>query len=701
MHNSEDSAEALIYKKEEPPVEELCLAYDTTISQLSEYFDRCQEGINTRKNLWPGKSKDQRKHGADAFPWEAASDLETNITEQRMSELVALLVLALKRANIIAIPSNATEAADAKVTTSFLKWMMRSGYIPRLMPEMELGANYMLERGILITYIGWHSEARTFLQDLSLEQIAEVAPDIAQFIIDPELEDLAIARIRQSFPSATLKRAKKAIRELRKEKKTKLPVVKREINAPEVKTLSPSSEFYFPPYVVDPQDAPYCFWKTHYTAQQIKNRVVTEGWDEDTANYIIEHHRGVNMTQIENNRETYTYGEYPGTNYQAEELIEIIVAYQRLIDPDDNSEGIYCTIFNREFLKSNGESKEGIKPYLKFELLNGFEDYPVEVTRFNESTKRLYDTDSIPQRLKGVQNQIKVEIDSQIDANSQTTLPTLLHPPNGAPKSWGPGKKVPQRRKGDFEFAPTPGYNTGSTEMRELLEGHADRLCGLSDDQNSLPLRQFFVDKYLTHVSRVINQCYRAFQRFGPDQIYFQATGSPDPQMFSKGDPDDNFDITVTFDVQSQDDELQEKKNAQLLGLLQSDKNGRIDPDRLIEQIASSIDPILSNTILRSQGEAQDEVTKNVTDDLAKIDSGIEMPARANGAQIALQIIQNWEQQEDIFQKMASSEAYAQRVQKYKDQYIFQMQQAQNAHIGKTGTQPASVGQVQTQNINQ
>jgi hypothetical protein len=39
-------------------------------------------------------------------------------------------------------------------------------------------------------------------------------------------------------------------------------------------------------------------------------------------------------------------------------------------------------------------------------------------------------------------------------------------------------------------------------------------------------------------------------------------------------------------------------------------------------------------------------------------------------------------------------------LQKYIQQYQFQMQQAQNAQIGRIGTQPAQMGEMQTQGLN-
>ena len=65
-----------------------------------------------------------------------------------------------------------------------------------------------------------------------------------------------------------------------------------------------------------------------------------------------------------------------------------------------------------------------------------------------------------------------------------------------------------------------------------------------------------------------------------------------------------------------------------------------------------------------------------------------------------MQVIQQYVQQPDVSQRMQSDEAFQARLQKYVQQYQFQMQQAQNAQIGRIGTQPAQMGEVQTQGLN-
>jgi hypothetical protein len=693
--NSDSASEALTYLSDEPDIRTLNYAYDQTVTELEAYFDLCRTSYDDRRNFWPGKSRDHRKHGADAFPWEGASDIECHVIDERITRLVSLFMSALKRANIRAFPVESSDIARSKLVSGFLKWMVSSGYIPRFFREMELGANYLLERGILISYVGWHREDRSFKQEIDLGQIGQINPDIYRAIESGEQDDELVLLIQNTFGGVSENRAKKALKELRSNGVTDLPIVRRQVNAPEVKTLAPDGDFFFPPYVTDPQRAPYCFWRTYYTPQELQNKVTTDGWDEDFVEYVIDKYRGVNIDSIEREQEGRRSISLTDNAYEAEELIEIVYGYQRLIDEEDGSEGIYCTVFHKEF--TGNETTPG---YAKFELLNGYEDYPVVVTRLAEESKRLYDSQTMPSILRGIQNQVKVERDSRIDRNSLATLPPILHPVGQAPTDWGPGRMIPYRRKGDLDFAPTPAYNSGSLEMEQTLTQLADRLVGLDEGSQMSQIRQqFLVDKFLSHTAEVLRMAFKCFQRFGPDEVFFRVTGTPDPQTFTKGDPDENFDILINFDVQNTDPETVKNKLAQFVQLNQLNANNRLNVDSLLDIAAVEIDPVMADAVLQPVATAQQEMVKNVTDDLAKIYAGIEMPARPAGAQIAIQVIQQYGQQPDVAERLQTDQSFAARMQKYAGQYTFQIQQAQNAQIGRVGTAPAQMGEVSTQNL--
>jgi len=692
MADTEEISKSLTYISKEPNVDHLRHAYEQTVNELEPYFDLCRDSYDNRRNYWNGKSRDLRKHGADAFPWEGASDIESHVIDERIQRIVAMMMSSLNRANVSAFPVEVSDLPRAKIVSGFLKWMISSGYITRFTEEMELGCNYLLERGILVTHVGWQREDRKFLQELDLAQIALVEPEVAKAIEVGGNEQDLIFMLQQTFEGVTEKRAKQAIKELRRDGKATLPIVRRAVNAPEIKTLAPDFDFFFPPYVTDPQKAPYCFWRNFYTPQELELKVTTDGWDADFVQEMIENYRGVDVLDIEKQQEGRRSNLIQDYGYEAEELIELVYGYQRLIDPEDGSEGIYYTVFHKQF-----SGNENAPAFAIHELLNGYEDYPIVVTKYSEDSKRLYDTMTVPDLLRGIQNQVKVERDSRIDRNSLATVPPILHPVGQAPTDYGPGRYIPYRRKGDLEFGPTPPPPTGSVEIEQTLLQQADRLMGLDESAMSQLKLQFLVNKFLKHSSEVIKLAYKCFQRFGPDSIFFRVTGSPDPQNFGKGNPNENFDVTISYDVLNTDPETQEKKLAQIQALTQLDRNGRINVDNLLTVIANSVDPVLADQILQPVEAAQDQVIKQVTDDLAKIFAGIEMPARPNGAQIAMNVIEQYTSQPDVQQRLAADQAFAARMQKYAGQYTFQMQQAQNAQIGRIGTEPAQMGGIQTQ----
>lgn len=687
-----DRADSLTYVQDEPDVLTLKKAYEQTIGDLSWYLQSTRDSYDYRRNIWPGKAKDMRKHGAAAFPWEGASDTEVAVIDERINTYVALFMSALQRANIRAYPVEFGDMGRAKVVSSFLKWMVNS-YIPDFKRQMELGANYLLERGIMATYVGWQREQRTFLQQLDINQIAQTSPDLARLILDGSSDDDIIALLKQAFPDLKDRRARKALNQLRKNGMAELPVSKLSVNAPCVHSCAPDGDVFFPAYTMDPQKAPYCFRRVMMTAQQIYNKVASEGWDRDWADEVVAT-CAVGIGISEPRQDTTVSRNSIG---KTEELYEVVHGYQRLIDEDDNSEGIYETIFAPKLPQRQSEYK-----YAKFSLLNGYDNYPYVVTRLSEDNKRLYELATLPEQLRGAAWQVKIERDARVDRNSLTTVPPKLYPINNDPPAvWGPGANIPYRRLGEVTFAPTPQYNPGSVEMEQTMLIEADRICGLERDNPLSTIRQqYFVDKFLGHVEGVIKMAFKAFQRFGPDSVFFRVTGNPNPEKFQKGDPNEDFDIMINFDVRSQDPENLEKQLQQFVSLVQFDRNGRINMDLMLEALAAAVNPIMADAVLQPAQQASAEIIKDVTDDLSKIYAGIEVPARPNGAQVALQIIQQYVSQPDVMQRMQQDEAFAGRIKKYADQFVFQLQQMQNAQIGKVGTAPTQMGNIQTQGMN-
>jgi hypothetical protein len=679
--------ESLVYVDKEPDIGALANAYDTCLIDLDYYFESCLRSYNDRRNIWDGKSDDLRKNGANAFPWQGASDQEVNVVGERIDLYVALFDQALARSHIKAFPTSMSAMPRAAVVSGFLKWM-RSTYIPDFKRQMELGGNYLMEKGIMVSYVGWNREKRSYLQSVSLEQIGEASPDLVELILSGQDDELLLNLIQDSFPDLSTQRAKKAIKDLRKMGVAEIPLARQTVDCPVVYACAPDGEVMFPSYISDPQRAPYMFWRTFLTAQELEKKVTNEGWDRKWVDNAIETLRGKDSMYLDGEK-VKTQTRLPITDDN--DLVMIVYAYQRLIDEEDGSEGIYCTVFHPQ---TDG--------YAKHELLNGYDDYPFVVTRLANDQKRMYEVQTFSDILRGPQMQIKTERDSRIDRASLATLPPIMHPAGRPPSDWGPGRRVPYRRLGEIAFGPIPPRDDGSVESELAMRGQADRAIGLDlTNPLSSARQQYYIGKFLDHVRDVLAMAWKLYQRMGPDEVFFQVTGNPNPQVMQKGSPDDNFSITVSFDSTSTDPETAETQLKNMVQLVQLDRNGIMDVNKLLEFAASSINPIFADYVLQPVEEAQQKVAKGVTDDLAKIFAGIEVPAQPNGAQIAMQMVQAYVQQPDVAARAQSDEAFAARLQKYASQYQFQLQQAQNAEIGRIGTAPAEMGGVTTQGMEQ
>lgn len=686
----DDKEKALTFvQKDGPDVNELIKAYESCVNDTAWFASACRSNYEYRRNYWNGKSDDLRKRGPGAFPWDGASDGEAHVISERIGAYVSMFMNALDRANIRAYPVAADDLARAKVVSSFLKWMV-SSYIPDFRRQMELAANYILEKGIAISYVGWKREDRTFKQRLTLQALAQFQPQLVRVIMEEQNDKEVISMMRKALPTVSEKRAKKVLSDLRKKGEAEIPIVRRQVDAPCVMTLAPESECFFPGATMDYQRAPYVFWKCLYTAQELKNKVSTEGWDEEWVDNLLESNPNDRDEFLP--RRSGTEIEPASAN---DRHYEVIYGFQRLIDQEDNSEGIYCTIFSRQ------QAKYGDAPkYAKHELLNGYEYYPFVVTKLSEDNKRLYDVQAFPEMLRGIQWQVKIERDSRVDRNSLATVPPILHPVGTPPPHISPGAPLAYRRQGEISFGPQPQYNPGSVEIENTLLTQADNLIGLNPENPlSVSKQQFFINKFLGHVREVLRMAYRAYQLHGPDELFFRVTGNPDPIRFNRGNPYENFDIVLNFDVLSTDPDNLEKQLQQLVSLIQLDRNGRINVDALLDVLAGAINPVLADAVLQPAQQAQQQVVKNVTEDLTRISAAIEVPARPNGAGLAIQIIEQWMSQPDVRQKIETDDNFRARVKKYYEQYRFQVQQAQNAQIGRIGTQPATVGTMQTQGL--
>ena len=694
MENKELEA---YYVTSKPDINELKRDYDSDVTDLAAYVSQCEDSYRNRNAEWIGKNNQLTKTGDEAFPWDGASDTEVRLIEQCITTYVGLMMNALNRANIRAYPQESSDVKKAGIISSFLKYMQKT-YIRDFKNECETAANNLLEKGIAITYVDWEMKSRTHDEEFDLNLISEVAPELYELLADESRDDETIAMMTDMFDYIDIPKAKKALRELRDFGIAKIPVAKKDISRPFVETKFSDIDIVIPSYVTDVQRSPRVHMRTFLTPQEVESCVETKGWDKSVAEELIEHYRGFDYSGM--NQTTYSTlrssqargGSVYGMNgmVDSKDLIEVVYTYRRLIDEKSNSEGIYLTVWNPRLTTG----------YLSNELLSGYDKYPFVVSRLSNAGKRIYDVNTFGDLLRGPQKQMKTLRDGWSDQMALAVAPPLLHPVGRPPVQMGAGAWIGVRANEKFEFMQVPNTSSAASQLEKYVQQEAMDLVGLNEaSQLSSQRQQFFIDKFLTHCSEILKLAYKAFLVFGPDEKFFRVTGYPNEMVIYRSPDDEEIDVSISFDVQNQDPEMMKAKISSILELARNSPNNTFDLQATEQLAANAIDPSIADVIIQPQGQGQEEMVKDVTDDLTKIYAGIPVGARPNGGQIAMQVIQEYTQQEDIQKRMQEDAGFVANIQNYAAQYQQQVVQQQNAEIGRLGAAPAQMGNIQTQNI--
>jgi hypothetical protein len=153
------------------------------------------------------------------------------------------------------------------------------------------------------------------------------------------------------------------------------------------------------------------------------------------------------------------------------------------------------------------------------------------------------------------------------------------------------------------------------------------------------------------------------------------------------------------IDTLNNDPDTVKAKTDAFLQLARTSSTNRFNVGRVEEFVANMIDPVIADFVVQPADQAQQEILKEVTSDLSKIYAGIPVGAGSNGGELALTIIQEYLQQPSTQEKIQSDPTFAQNLQTYASKYEQQVQQQQNAEIGRLGAAPAELGQFVTEGI--
>lgn len=676
----------------------LLTAWERTASDNQPYVDQCRLNYETRYAIWNGQSADGKKHSRegngkiDPTPWDGASDLRVYQTDAIIRYKIARLGLAMKKANLVAIPVNGTDIERSEVVGGFMRWLVDT-QIPHKEREQELLANYVLEKGAALMGVFWETSQEKILVTLRMDELQQKFPQVnlTAAINHPELEDKILALFEEFF-GVSAKKARKMLKDLRSPSgETSVPTLGKEYSRPVIRALCLDRDVFVPSWATDIETAPYIFRVEYLSAEQLRSYARTDGWDEEWVECAIEKTRGKMITSFPDStlQPLSRSFVYIDRKIMYTDLVGVIFAYRRLSD-EDGVPGTYLTIFNPFIAKDNecqGYAKHGLVGY-------GHGQYPFVKFSREHLSRKFHDTRGVPEPGKSWQDQIKAHRDSRIDAASIAISPVLFYPLGRPPTRWGAGARVPERRPGEYHYnqGPMPDMNTENSEnilvkTQNEYEGIVNP--GVDDPSVAASIGQYEVDKWLSSWTHVFRMTFKLWQQYGDAKQLFRVSGlaKAPMQVMEKGDPSEDYQFMLSFDVQSLDQETQIAKFEAIAKIKATfDQSGQIDATKLVPLLVQAIDPALAEQVVLPAQSGQQQVVQQVQSDLTQMFAGVDHDIKiGTPPQLGQQVMQQWMQQPDVRQRMLSDEAFQARVEKYAKQLQFQVTQQNNAKIGRFG----------------
>jgi hypothetical protein len=682
--------------------------YERAINDLGWYFDLCQKSSDVYKCQWNGKSDSLKKEGEDAFPYENASDIEVWLARQKIEEAVSFELNALKKSQIRAFPTEASDIERAQAVATMLKYLRDRG-IRDFSRCMEQASRWGKTKGLMVTYCGWHNSSTTYDVTVDLEEIASIAPEFAEVFADEDRDEEAI-EILNSFEGWNLDKAegRSALKKLRKTGAAEFPIAIEDVSEPYVKTLAPDSDFIMPSYTMDVEDAPEVHHRMLMTPEEIMERVFNDGWDKGWAEHIIENHTGLTRSEFNAPHGYRGYSTHGGsrrfgsTMGSAHDIIEVIWTYEKKLNKKHGSTGIYLTIWSPD-----SDEPPGIQPYAKRMLLSGMKSYPFVVTSQNNEEKTLYDTTPWPILLRSGQKTMKFIRDSLIDEVSYQISPTLLVPPGT--QNWdkiGPNQRIQVRPNQSPEYLQKPSNQRDGTNLEQYVKQECDELVGFGSlngvESEIMPQRiEFETSKLLTHAQKVLKKVYDSYKVNGPEEMFIRVTGKPEPISFVRKSDEGDMDVIVAFNSNYSDPEKVEKMIQSIYQLQANSRSGRINPEAIEDFALASIDPMMADLVLMPTEQGQARLKKETTDDIAKMAAGIPVPSPTDSPQTRLQILQEYKASPTGQERLAQSEGFQLLLQDYEKKLVFQyQQQVENPQLGLLGGDPAQMGNMSMEGMN-
>ncbi len=681
---------------ERPVVKALIAQTQEAMRDGSGYRERMERAHDVRRCIWPGQSEDGRKHaealGRDAFPWEGASDTRVRLADEFIEEDVRLMKAAVFNGNLQATGRKTENRFRSPGVTGLMRWMLFTAMEPGLRQQLELAAQWRQQYLASVLHVRWEQrvervERRLVLSDFVQEAMAgdEEQARFVEAVADPLMDEVTATALVEVTPMMTMREGRRVIRELREKGEATYRTLSPKGGKVRWTAYKPMEDLFFPPNCTDLQDAPFVTVREWLRPTELKERVASEGWDEEWTEEALKQEgmgaqdevgRAVSGRQLVEERKGY---------------VEVWHVYYKVAEGGGTA--VYYTVIC-----------PGVPERWAVHGLHDYEhgEYPFVLCVRERIERNILAGRGIAEQAEPWQAELKVQRDYRSDRASITVLPPIKEPMNraGTKLLLGPGRRIPVRNPNDFEFMQVPQYDATSVQVEKATREDAERYFGrVSPDvpgQRTQLYQENLVSDWLSEVKVAVRQSWQLMQQYMTDEEVAMVVDAEGLALGrTREEIQGEYGWSFEFNPADLDGDALKEKLGLVATVLQMDTEGVIDRAGLIGLVMLSIDPRIAREVVR----AKDAVTQAEIEDeqlqFTKIAAGVE-PAMKEGGQnfaLRLQTLENIVRVNPALQqRYAGDEVFRKLVDARVQHFRFQLQQQENALIGRLGAAPVLTG---------
>jgi hypothetical protein len=695
----------------EPDLPALLAELQQIDTNKEEIVARRRTAYDVRYCRWEGQSEDLRKHAEDlgeaAFPYEGAADTRIHLADELIRDRVALFLQSLFRAEVQAVAVESGDLAQASRVTTLLRWLRDTRLARELRHEAELAAQWMEgdDPGVAIVGVYWKQESalqRTevdqpaLLKQMYPEEVlanpqtaAAAQMQFQDILFNPAREEEALTLLGQAFPTVKAALVRRALKELRETGRTVLPTPYVRENRPQVVAHRLMDDLFVPLDTDDIQRARVIFRREWVSKVELRERVVSAGYDADWVEAVLERGAGAANRLINDTEPKPTRSDARGDEHEND--FEIWLAVARQVD-DMGIPGIYMTVFS-------GAVRDMYAVHKLLGYAHG--EYPFIALRREVPARGLTESRGATVVAATHQYEIKVQRDARTNHTQLATNPPLLNRVRAGAMELAvrPGSTVPVRDASDVQWMQPPPGQVASLEIESATRGDCDRYFGRAakdlDPTRVALLTQSDADRWLAGWQLIFAQVLALCQQYMDPAEIARVTGERNPAPVAREEIRGRFDATLKIDVRDLNLEFLKMKMELVGSVLTMDTFGTVNRAKLVRAAFRGIDPQIADEVVENEEAVSMREVEEEQSAVAKMALGIEVPPRESGQnfQLRSKVLEDTiGKSPDLQAKLAQGGLFTQLVEARRKHFQQMLQQQQNAQIGRTGYVPVLGG---------